>query len=269
MSTRDFINQVKRKMPDDAPVPSEDRVRFQFAPSKPWSLVAEGYSGRLSIKNMTDKRQLNHDHQHHAACVFRYLWSCNQTSSGLFPHIGWWQASYKGGRTWVSCSGSWESSRKMYHSVLVIMILRSLKSSQVFLSFAIFLKQLRKVLWWPDHGHLNRSIWTEQPTSSRCWVKVYNFRLLSVNTCSHPTGFAAVCWRGTRPQHHLWQRASSPYCSFPFSPTRLLTGSKNLPWSQFPEPSGNMKGYPQPSCWVDECLLQLLWKTLCEHHIWD
>jgi hypothetical protein len=135
--------------------------------------------------------------------VFRYLWSCNQTSSGLFPHIGWWQASYKGGRTWVSCSGSWESSRKMYHSVLVIMILRSLKSSQVFLSFAIFLKQLTKVLWWPDHGHLNRSIWSEQPTSSWCWVKVYNLRLLSVNTCSHPTGFAAVCWRGTRPQHHL------------------------------------------------------------------
>ena len=75
ISARDFIDRVKEKLPEDAVIPSEDWVRFQFEPANPWSRSAERYSGRLAIKNMIEKRQLSHDHQdqHYAACLFRYL----------------------------------------------------------------------------------------------------------------------------------------------------------------------------------------------------
>ena len=35
ISAGDFIDQVKRKLSDDAAIPSEDCVRFQFVPSNP------------------------------------------------------------------------------------------------------------------------------------------------------------------------------------------------------------------------------------------
>ena len=75
LSTRDFIEQVKKRLPPDAVIPSELWVRYQFWVKNQSYGSADRYSGRLDVKHMVQARQLNHQHvdEHHAAADFRYL----------------------------------------------------------------------------------------------------------------------------------------------------------------------------------------------------
>ena len=75
ISVRDFVEQVRKRLPGDTPIPSVEWVRLQFWPSNAYNKVAENYSGRLDVKHMVQSRHLHHSHPdaHYAAAAFRHL----------------------------------------------------------------------------------------------------------------------------------------------------------------------------------------------------
>ncbi|KAI8484568.1 hypothetical protein Bbelb_376750 [Branchiostoma belcheri] len=75
LSVPDFINQVFKRLPEGAKVPSSTWVSLQFWPKNAFVDRAIRYTGRLGVKYMVQSRQLNHDHPdcHYAAAVFRYF----------------------------------------------------------------------------------------------------------------------------------------------------------------------------------------------------
>ena len=74
ISVRDLINQVSKRCPPVAPIPSESWVRLNFAPKKTHAKVAQHYHGRLKVKHAVQKRlfRKNHPDEHYCAALFRY-----------------------------------------------------------------------------------------------------------------------------------------------------------------------------------------------------
>ncbi|XP_078701692.1 uncharacterized protein LOC144927829 [Branchiostoma floridae x Branchiostoma belcheri] len=62
LSVPDFINQVFKRLPEGAKVPSSTWVSLQFWPKNAFVDRAIRYTGRLGVKYMVQSRQLNHDH---------------------------------------------------------------------------------------------------------------------------------------------------------------------------------------------------------------
>ena len=75
LSVRDLIEQVKAKIPSDAPVPSESTVIFAFAPPNTHAKSSQYYTGRLNLKHAIQRRQLRafHTDAHWCSALFRYL----------------------------------------------------------------------------------------------------------------------------------------------------------------------------------------------------
>eukprot|EP00117_Sycon_ciliatum_P002691 scpid45083/ scgid7803/ len=75
ISTRDLVEQVGKRLPEDSPVPCESWVRLQFCPKNTSHAAACHCTGKLDIKHMVQARQLGHNHVdgHYAAAQFRYL----------------------------------------------------------------------------------------------------------------------------------------------------------------------------------------------------
>ncbi len=70
ISIRDFRNQVKSRLPDTTPIPSEE---WKFWPKK--TTAALQHTGRLKVKYMVQQRQFRKSHpdEHYASAIFRYL----------------------------------------------------------------------------------------------------------------------------------------------------------------------------------------------------
>lgn len=75
LSVRDLINQVKAKLPDDVPIPSESTVLLAFVPKNAHANVAKLYKGRVPLKMKVQTRQLRASHQdeHYCASIFKML----------------------------------------------------------------------------------------------------------------------------------------------------------------------------------------------------
>ena len=75
ISIRDLINQVKAKLPDDVPIPSESTVELAFAPPNMCSRAARRYTGRIDLKHQVQRRQLRNLHLdfHYCSAQFKYL----------------------------------------------------------------------------------------------------------------------------------------------------------------------------------------------------
>ena len=74
ISVRDLINQVSKRCPLGAPIPSESWVRLNFAPRNPRAKVAQLYRGQLQVKHAIQKRlfRKSHPDEHYCAALFRY-----------------------------------------------------------------------------------------------------------------------------------------------------------------------------------------------------
>lgn len=75
ISVPDLITQVKEKLPDGTPIPSEAWVRFQFWPKDPSSRSATQYTGRFNVRFHVQTRQIRHTHPdvHYCAALAKYL----------------------------------------------------------------------------------------------------------------------------------------------------------------------------------------------------
>ncbi len=76
ISIRDFRNQVKSRLPDTTPIPSEEWIRLQFWPkSNKKTTAALQHTERLKVKYMVQQRQFRKSHpdEHYASAIFRYL----------------------------------------------------------------------------------------------------------------------------------------------------------------------------------------------------
>ncbi|XP_078340082.1 uncharacterized protein LOC111130598 [Crassostrea virginica] len=75
MSIPDLHRQVASTCPPDTPIPSEQWLRFQFAPKNATSYSSLQYTGKLDVKFQVQSRQLRKDHidMHYASAAFRYL----------------------------------------------------------------------------------------------------------------------------------------------------------------------------------------------------
>lgn len=73
-SVRDLYEQVKAKLPDNTPVPSEQWLRWQFWPRHPNFQASRRYKGKLKVKFMIQSRQFRKTHidMHYASSIFRY-----------------------------------------------------------------------------------------------------------------------------------------------------------------------------------------------------
>ena len=74
-SVPDLIGEIKGRLPDGTPIPSETWVRYQFWPKDPSSKRATQYTGRLNVRFQVQTRQLRHDHpdSHYCAAQLKYL----------------------------------------------------------------------------------------------------------------------------------------------------------------------------------------------------
>jgi len=75
ISVRDLIEQVKKRCPEGAPIPSEQWTRLQFWHKNPRTKVASYYQKTIEIKIMVQKRQFRKTHPdtHYTAAVFHYM----------------------------------------------------------------------------------------------------------------------------------------------------------------------------------------------------
>lgn len=75
LSVRDLVAQVKRKVPENTPIPSESSVLLAFVPKNAHSQVAKLYKGRVPLKMKVQTRQLRASHQdeHYCASLFKLL----------------------------------------------------------------------------------------------------------------------------------------------------------------------------------------------------
>ena len=78
ISVPDLIKQVKEKLPEETPIPSEAWVRYQFWPKDPSSRSATQYTGRFNVLFHVQTRQIRHIHPdvHYCAALAKYLRSC-------------------------------------------------------------------------------------------------------------------------------------------------------------------------------------------------
>lgn len=74
-SVPDLIGEIKGRLPDGTPIPSETWVRYQFWPKDPSSKTATQYTGRFNVRFQVQTRQLRHDHpdSHYCAAQLKYL----------------------------------------------------------------------------------------------------------------------------------------------------------------------------------------------------
>lgn len=75
LSVRDLISQVKAKLPENVPIPSESTVLLAFVPKKAHANVSKLYKGRVPMKMKVQTRQLRASHQdeHYCASLFKML----------------------------------------------------------------------------------------------------------------------------------------------------------------------------------------------------
>ena len=73
MSARDLHEQISKECPEGTAIPSVQRLRLQFWPSRN-SIAAHKNTGRLKIKMMVASCQFRKTHidVHYASAVFRY-----------------------------------------------------------------------------------------------------------------------------------------------------------------------------------------------------
>ena len=74
ISVCDFREKVQERCPPDIPIPSDEWIRLQFAPSSSSSHTALRYTGRLQVRRKIQQRQWRKQHEdfHYTACIFRY-----------------------------------------------------------------------------------------------------------------------------------------------------------------------------------------------------
>lgn len=75
ISIPDLRRQVALTCPPNTPIPSEQWLRFQFAPKNATSYSSLQYTGKLNVKFQVQSRQLRKEHidMHYASAAFRYL----------------------------------------------------------------------------------------------------------------------------------------------------------------------------------------------------
>ena len=75
LSVRDLIEQVKQKLPDDTPIPSEATVLLAFVPKNSHAKVSKLYKGRVPLRLKVQTRQLRASHadDHYCAALFKYM----------------------------------------------------------------------------------------------------------------------------------------------------------------------------------------------------
>lgn len=74
ISVRDLIEQVRSKLPEEIPIPSESTVLFAFVPKNAHINVAKLYKGGIPLRLKVQTRQLRTSHQdeHYCAAMFKY-----------------------------------------------------------------------------------------------------------------------------------------------------------------------------------------------------
>jgi hypothetical protein len=75
ISVRDLREQIKKRCPEETPIPSIQWLRLQFWPKNKTNLTSLQYTGILPLKFMIQVRQLRSEHidMHYASALFRYL----------------------------------------------------------------------------------------------------------------------------------------------------------------------------------------------------
>lgn len=74
MNVGDLYNEVKKRCPDETPIPSIQWLRLQFWPRNGHVQAASAYTGKLKVRFMVQARQyrLSHVDMHCASVLFRY-----------------------------------------------------------------------------------------------------------------------------------------------------------------------------------------------------
>ena len=76
VSVRDLHEQVAKKCPEGALIPSDEWIRLQFSPTclSSHAALRIRYTGKLDVHHKVQQRQFHKEHQdsHYAACIFRY-----------------------------------------------------------------------------------------------------------------------------------------------------------------------------------------------------
>ena len=74
LSVRDLYDEVKKRVPEDCPIPSIQWLRLQFWPRKSTAATPKYFSGKLKLKFMVQSRQFRSYHVdvHYASALFRY-----------------------------------------------------------------------------------------------------------------------------------------------------------------------------------------------------
>ncbi|KAK3107234.1 hypothetical protein FSP39_009952 [Pinctada imbricata] len=75
ISIPDLLSQVAKTCDKDTPIPSEQWLRYQFAPKNPHAASSSKHTGNLNIKYMVQSRvfRKKHEDDHYCAALFRYL----------------------------------------------------------------------------------------------------------------------------------------------------------------------------------------------------
>lgn len=75
ISVPDLINQVKTKIPEGSPLPSEATVLLSFVPKNSHHKVAKLYQSRIPLRMTVQTRQLRAEHMddHFCSAMFRYM----------------------------------------------------------------------------------------------------------------------------------------------------------------------------------------------------
>ena len=74
LSVKDLISQVKQRVPDKTPIPSESTVIHAFAPPNIHAKTAQYYTGKINLKHMVQRRQLRafHADAHWCSALYKY-----------------------------------------------------------------------------------------------------------------------------------------------------------------------------------------------------
>ena len=74
MSVHDLHEQVISRCPEGTPVPSDERIHLQFAPTSLSSHTVLRYTGKLEVKRQVQQRQFRKSHpdSHYGACIYQY-----------------------------------------------------------------------------------------------------------------------------------------------------------------------------------------------------
>ena len=75
ISVPDLINQVKKNLPDNTPIPSESTVLFSFVPKNTHSSVSRLYKSKVPLRMTVQTRQLRATHMddHYCSAQFKYI----------------------------------------------------------------------------------------------------------------------------------------------------------------------------------------------------